>query len=146
MKTFRRKTYALLVRCGFILDQVFLYVSSAGDFERYSREFPRLNVRRAPPGVIATDNFIISSFAAHSAYIHMNDDVGGLYKFNSRAGAFREVTQVVPVLDELMEKMDETGATMAGFYPVVNSVFVKDELRRHGVYTMHNCAQVAYTP
>ena len=139
VRIFRRKTYAFLVRCGFILDQVFLYVSTSLDFENYSREFPELNIRRAPPGVIPTDNFIISSFAANAVYIHMNDDIAGLLKYNSSADACRDVRRVVSVLDDLLEKMNETGATMAGFYPVVNARFMRDELRRHGAYTTRLC-------
>ena len=139
VRIFRRKTYALLVRCGFILNRVFLYVSSEEDFESYSREFPDLNIRRAPPGVIPTVNFIISSFAANSVYTHMNDDIGGLQKYHPRAGACRDVRRVLPVLDDLLDKMNETGATMAGFYPVVNARFMHEELRRHGAYTSRLC-------
>ncbi len=122
---FREKTYSkVILQYGFRLDKVYVFVSTTEDMVLYREEYPGINVVLAPLGVAAVDNFITDYFPEGQKIIYMNDDVTQVAKIVDDKFMTVPFDEFNAQLTEMFSIMDANDITYAGFYPVMNTMFM----------------------
>ena len=116
------RTYRMLIDSGCKASQMTIFVSNADDFKTYSEQLPRSKVVQGPSGLAHISNFIDKYYPAGTMYVHAIDDVIGVKCL--RAGSLCECQSLQFPLRLLYSQMLRTGASLAGFGPVANSMFM----------------------
>ena len=127
VERFKQKTYEkVILHYGFPLENVYVFVSTDEDLELYTKAYPpEMTIVKAPLGVANVDNFITDYFPQGQKIIYMNDDVTQICEVS-------EDNKFVPVskqklhdtCDNMFSVMENNDITYAGFYPVVNTMFM----------------------
>jgi hypothetical protein len=123
---FRQKTYEkVILNYGFDLSKVYVFVSLDEDVELYTKAYPEINIVKAPLGVAGVDNFITDYFPEKQKIIYMNDDVTQICEV-SPDNKFIPVAKdkLHTLCDNMFSVMETNDITYAGFYPVVNTMFM----------------------
>lgn len=124
--SFGLKTYEkIILKYGFNLKNVFVFVSLEEDVELYSIKYPEINIIKSPKGVANVDNFITDYFESGQKIVYMNDDLKGLYKVNEFM-KFNELTkkQVNQLIEDSFKTMYENNISYGGIYPILNGMFM----------------------
>jgi uncharacterized membrane protein len=122
---FYEKTYKeVILKYGFPLDRVYVFVSTEKDVELYQQKYNLVNIVKAPIGVAAVDNYITQYFCDGQKIIYMNDDVTGVQEL--RDGKLQPIDPLrfTTIVSAMFGKMKANGITYGGFYPVPNSMFM----------------------
>jgi hypothetical protein len=124
---FRSMTYNnVILKYGFELSKVFVFVSLDEDVVKYSKEYPEINIIKAPKGIANVDNFITEYFNEGQKIIYMNDDVSGVKTL--KKGKFIDTgkDQMLKIINTLFHIMSKNNITYGGFYPVLNTMFMSN--------------------
>jgi len=124
VEKFRRKTYSKIIqRYDFDENEVYLFVSSDKDLQRYHEAYPKCKVIKGDKGIAGIDNFIVNYFDEGEVYVYMNDDVSGIYEVVDSKN-LKEVEDLKSLLEKLIKVCKEKKLTYAGFYPVCNPFYM----------------------
>jgi len=122
------RTYTkVILKQGFELSRVYVFVSTVKDVELYSCKYPKINIVKAPKGVSAVDNFITDYFKDGQPIIYMNDDVSGVKELIG--GKLKDISadKLNTIIAAMFGKMMRNGITYGGFYPVPNTMFMSGQ-------------------
>jgi len=123
----------VIVKHGFPLEKVYVFVSLDDDVVLYKEKYPQINIIKAPKGVAAVDNFITDYFPEGQKMIYMNDDVSDIVHYvNEKKVESISTEKLLAIIKAMFGKMLINGITYGGFYPVDNPFFMK------GVKTTHD--------
>jgi len=119
------KTYSkIILKYGFDLSKVFVFVSLHSDVKLYSEKYKKINIIKAPKGVANVDNFITSFFSDKQKIIYMNDDVTCILELKENKLAKITKDKLLDVIDIMFSNMQLNGISYGGFYPVPNNMFM----------------------
>ena len=128
------KTYSkIILKYGFDLSKVFVFVSLESDVELYSKKYDKINIVKSPKGVANVDNFITSYFDENQKIIYMNDDVSAILYLDNNKLIEVKKDVLLNLIIVMFSKMQLNEITYGGFYPVPNTLFMKGQKVTYGL-------------
>ena len=116
-KQFHRQTYTRILKEYGLCSQVVLYLQCDEDAEEYGKAFPELEIRRSPPGLPATMEYIGNDWPEGHPIVVIADDVTRVVSMD-KEGKRKKVENLNTLFTDMFELMHSYKVNLAGFSPV----------------------------
>lgn len=118
----KKMTYRFLKDNDIEDSDIFIFVSTASNFNDYKIAYPECHIIKGPLGISNIDNFIVDYFDEGEHYVYLNDDIKNIYHaLNSLS---LEQIKFKELVEKAFDIMVKNNISYGGVYPVKNAFYM----------------------
>jgi len=131
------KTHTLRLLQDIPLEIIYIFVANDEEYINYKTVLPDYNIIVGCEGLKDQRNFISQYFPIHQKIISIDDDIQAFYiKKNNKLELVNNIDHYFSLGFRTLEKEK---ASLFGFYPVLNSLFMKETLTTDFRFIIGSC-------
>jgi len=131
------KTHTLRALRDIPIEIIFIFVANDDEYIKYKTVLPDYNIILGVEGLRDQRNFISQYFPLNQKILSIDDDIQEFYLLKDNT--LQKVLDMDTYFQEGFKKLEEEKASLFGFYPVVNKLFMKMTTTNHFRFIIGSC-------